>query len=450
MDLEALVAIVGREAVIDDPDRLAAHVRDWTGRWSGHTPAVVLPADADQVAGVLRWCHDHRVAVVPQGGNTGLVGGGVPLEGELVLSTRRIGGVDVDGEAGQAIAGAGATLAQVQEAAAGRGWMYGVDLGARDSATVGGTIATNAGGLRVIRHGDTRRQLLGIEAVTGAGEQVGDLRGLEKDNTGYHLPSLLAGSEGTLAVVTRACLRLVPRPAEWSVALLGFESDTAALGTVGTLRRSIADLQALELFLADGLALVCDTFDLAPPLAGDHQAYLLVEAAGGPGVVARLSAALERSGVDLGAAAVAETEAQRGALWRYREAHTEAINLQGVPHKQDVTIPLHRMEGFITDARRLVADRAPGARLWLFGHAGDGNLHVNVTGVDPADADLDAEVLALAARSGGSISAEHGIGRAKQSHLHLNRSPAELALYRRIKAAFDPAGILNPGVILAS
>ncbi len=448
MDLEALAALVGPESVIVDPDRLATHVRDWTGRWTGHTPAVIRPADTAQVAEVIRWCHHHQVAVVAQGGNTGLVGGSVPLRGELVLSLAALDDVRVDADAGQVIAGAGATLAAVQQAAEAAGWLYPVDLGARDSATIGGTVATNAGGLRVIRHGDTRRQLLGVEAVTGSGEVVGDLRGLEKDNTGYHLPSLLAGSEGTLAVITRTCLRLVAPPAEWSVALLGFESEAGALATVGPLRRSLTDLQALELFWADGLALVCDTFGLERPLPGHHAAYLLVEVAGSPGVVDRLAAGLADIGVDLAAAAVAETDAQRRALWRYREAHTEAINLVGVPHKQDVTVPLRHMARFVDDARSLVADHAPGARLWLFGHAGDGNLHVNVTGVDPADEALDAALLELAARAGGSISAEHGIGRAKAAQLHLNRTAAELDLYRGIKAAFDPAGILNPGVIL--
>jgi FAD/FMN-containing dehydrogenase len=309
-------------------------------------------------------------------------------------------------------------------------------------------VATNAGGLQVIRHGDTRRQLLGVEAVTGAGEIVGDLRGLHKDNTGYHLPSLLAGSEGTLAIITRVCVRLHPRPEETAVALLAFADPADAFGAVGPLRLGIADLHGLELFFADGLALVCDTFELAPPFTEAHAAYLLAEVAGTPGVVERFGGALEAIDVAVVDVAVGTTAAQQEALWRFREAHTEAINLRGVPHKLDVTLPLAAMVPTVGEIRRLVSSHAPDAETWIFGHAGDGNLHVNVTGVAPDDQALDKAILEVVAAAGGSISAEHGIGRAKAALLGLNRTPSEIALARRCKAAFDPAGILNPGVIL--
>lgn len=449
-DLSELASLLGDDALVTDPDLLPAYTRDWTGRWAGSTQAVVFPRSTAEVVATVDWCRNHRVGIVPQGGNTGMVGGSVPLDGELVLSLTRMTDVAVDNAAGNVTACAGATLANVQDAAARAGWHYGVDLGARDTATIGGTIATNAGGLHVLRHGDTRHQLLGVEAVTGAGEVVGDLRGLVKDNTGYHLPSLLAGSEGTLAVITRACLRLLPPAQETVVALLGFETAEAAIAAVPGVRLAVGDIQALELFFADGLELVCHQLGLARPMPDAHAAYLLVEAAGSVGVVDRFAAAVATvDGVHAQAVAVGTEPEQRRRLWRYREGHTEAISMVGVPHKLDITLPLAAMAAFIVDVRAAVAAHAGEARTWIFGHAGDGNLHVNVTGVDPADREIDRLILELVVAAGGSISAEHGIGRAKAEHLHLNRSEPELALARRIKTAFDPAGILNPGVLFA-
>lgn len=448
MDVRELTEIVGPSGVVTDADLMIAEVTDWTRRWVGSSPAVVFPRTTDEVVALVRWCRHNRVGIVPQGGNTGMVGGSVPLAGEIVMKLTRMTALSVDAAQGQAIAQAGVTLAALQEAARDAGWVYGVDLGARDTATVGGTIATNAGGLQVLRYGSTRAQLLGIEAVTGAGEVVGDLRGLVKDNTGYHLPSLLAGSEGTLAIITSACVRFVNASAETVVALLGFPDAATAIDAVPGIRREVRDLQALEIFFADGLELVCRTFDLSPPLAGTHGAYLLVEAAGATGVAERLGHAL--SGLELSAAstAVAVEPGQRRRLWRYREAHTEAISLLGVAHKLDVSVPLGAMAEFVHEVRARVASRSPEATVWLFGHAGDGNLHVNITGVDPVDRGLDELVLTLAAHYGGSISAEHGVGRAKAEFLHLNRSAAEIAVARRVKTAFDPDGILNPGVLL--
>ncbi len=253
MELDALEPLVDPGGLVRDADLLAGVVKDWTGRWSGSTPAMISPSTADQTAAVVRWCADNGVAIVPQGGNTGLVGGSVPLDGELVVSTRRMTEITVDADAATLVAGSGATLAAVQAAARDAGWMYPVDLGARDSATIGGTVATNAGGLHVIRHGDTRRQLLGIEAVTGHGEIVGDLRGLVKDNTGYHLPSLFAGSEGTLGVITRVCVRLVAPAEETAVALVGLASVADMVRAIGDLRRRLIDLSAVEMMFEPGM-----------------------------------------------------------------------------------------------------------------------------------------------------------------------------------------------------
>ena len=337
-------------------------------------------------------------------------------------------------------------MADVQNAARAVGWDYGVDWGARETATIGGSIATNAGGSRVIRYGDTRAQLLGVEAVLGNGSVVSHLDGLVKDNTGYHLPSLLCGSEGTLGIVTAARLRLVPRFEERVVAVLGFAGIDDALAACGTLRRALPSLEAAELFFDDGLALVCSTFNLAQPLSAPAAAYLLVECADRADPSEALASVV--AGLMCTGAAVATAAGRRAELWRYREAHTEAINLVGPPHKLDVTLPAGALAAFVGAVRARVLNAVPMARVWLFGHAADGNLHVNVTGVDPADERIDAAVLELVAEHRGSISAEHGIGTAKKQWLHLNRTAAEISAMRAIKQALDPAKILNPNVLL--
>lgn len=446
--LARLTDVVGPSHVLADPDLAAGYCVDWTGRFRGATPAVVRPGSAAEVAAVVDVCRAAGVALVPQGGNTGLVGGGVPLDGEVVLSVRRLSSLGgADGRAGQLTAGAGATLGAVHGAAAAAGWGYGVDFSSRDSATVGGSVATNAGGSRVLRHGDTRAQLVGVEAVLGDGSLVSHLGGLVKDNTGYHLPSLLCGSEGTLGVITAARLRLVPRADERVVALLAFADVEAAIDGAATLRRDLPSLEAAELFLDGGLDLVCAAFGLAPPFASPHRVYVLVEAAGRTSPLDDMAEAV-CSLAGVADAAVAEDSTRRVELWRYREAHAEAINTLGSPHKLDVTLPFEHLAGFLDAVPGVVAAVAPAARTWLFGHVGDGNIHVNVTGVDPDDMAVDDAVLGLVVHLGGSISAEHGIGTAKKAWLARTRSPAEIAAFRAVKAALDPAGILNPNVLL--
>jgi FAD/FMN-containing dehydrogenase len=446
--LDELRDCVGGAHVITDPDVVAAQTVDWTQRFRGSTAAVVRPADVAQVALVLRVCDARGMAVVPQGGNTGLVGASVPLHGEIVLDMRRLDALDpVDDRSGQVTAQAGVTIARLQAHAAAAGWMYGVDLAARDTATVGGTIATNAGGLHVLRYGPTRRQVVGVEAVLADGRVLRRLDGLEKDNTGYDLAGLLCGSEGTLAVVTAARLRLVPRPAHTVAALLAFDDLDAAIEAVGTLRRQIDSLDAIELFEQRGLDLVCGRLSLPRPFAGGHMAYVLVQAAAAFDPTELLATAVARL-TAVADAAVAPDPAMQRALWRYREAHTEAINLEGAPHKLDVTLPHERLAEFVRGVRERVGSVAPDASVWLFGHAGDGNVHVNVTGVAPDDDRVTAAVLHYVAELHGSISAEHGIGTAKRPYLHLTRSPDEIAMFRAIKRAFDPRGTLQPHVLL--
>ena len=447
-----LASVVGDQHVLTDANVIQPHVVDWTRRFTGRTDAVVRPGSTAEVAGIIELCRRHGVAVVPQGGNTGMVGGSVPLHGELVLDLRRLNVVDqVDTAARQLTVGAGATVAAVQAAAAQVGLRYAVDFGARDTATVGGSIATNAGGVNVLRYGGTREQLIGIEAVLGTGHTVSRLGGLIKDNTGYHLPSLLCGSEGTLGVVTAARLRLVTAHEHRVTALIGFAAVSAAVAAVSTWRSTIDSLDAAELVLADGIDLICRAFDLPRPFAHPWPAVVLIEAAAHDDPSAELAAAVDRV-ADVGDVAVATDGARRRALWRYREDHTLAISTVGVPHKFDVTVPIGALAEFVERMPGEVRRVVPHATTYQFGHVGDGNIHLNVVGLDDHDGpladQLDEVVYGAVIGIGGSISAEHGIGTAKTKWLHLNRSAAEISAMRAIKQALDPDGILNPHVLL--
>jgi FAD/FMN-containing dehydrogenase len=440
--------VLGPDRVLTHPVDTAPFCVDWSGRFRGATPAVLRPSTVDQVAAVVAICRDQGICLTLQGGNTGLVGGSVPLAGEVVLSLRGLDRVGpVDDASGQVTAGAGVSLATVQGAAAAAGWAYGVDFASRDRATVGGTIATNAGGLRVLRHGDTRAQVMGVEAVLGDGSVVSHLGGLAKDNTGYHLPSLLCGSEGTLGIVTAARLRLVVPARHRVTALLGLATVEAAVVAANALRRHVPALDAAELMLDGGVDLVCRVTDRPPPTPSRHPAYLLVEAGATTDPTAELTAAVAALAgvVDV---TVTADPAAAGLLWRYREDHAAAVNTLGPPHKLDVTLPADHLAAFLAEVPGVVASLAPQARTWAWGHAADGNVHVNVTGVDPDDDRVDDAVLRLVAGLGGSISAEHGIGTAKRAWLHLNRSPAEIEAFRNVKRALDPDGILNPNVLL--
>jgi FAD/FMN-containing dehydrogenase len=447
MDRAALARIVGADHVVVDPERRAAATVDWTGRVRGATPALVRPGSTAEVSAVLAHCHAEGLAVVPQGGNTGLVAGAVPQHGELVLDLRRLDHLGpVDPLARQVTVGAGVTLAALHAHAAAHGLRYAVDFGARDEATVGGSVATNAGGVHVLRWGTTRRQLAGIEAVLADGRVVSHLAGLDKDNTGYDLAGLLCGSEGTLAVVTAARVRLVPDEPEVAVGLVGVSSVADAVVVVAHLRELVPGLSAAELVLADGLDLVCRTFDRRPPLSAAWPAVVLVEARGREPQAEVLADALDAMAV--GETAVAVEPARRAELWSYREDHTLAINTLGPPHKLDVTLPLPALAEFAAAVPDVVREVAPDAEVWLFGHLGDGNLHVNVTGVASDDEVVDDVVLRLVAARGGSISAEHGIGSLKRRWLHLSRSDVEIDAFRAIKQALDPRSVLNPNVLL--
>ena len=449
--ISALTAIVGSGHVLTDEAVTKGYRTDWTGRWEGRATAVVRPASTDEVSAVVRACAGAGVAVVPQGGNTGLVGASIPHDGEVLLSLRRLDAVDAVDPVEQTLAaGAGTTVAAAQAAAAQVGLMLGIDLAARESATLGGAVATNAGGLRVVRLGATRAQLLGIEAVLADGSVLRRWTGLVKDNVGYDLVGLLTGSEGTLGVVTRVLMRLVSRPAHVHVVLVGVASLAAATEALAGLRRCGLTIEAAEYFHSDGLTLVTSRLGLRAPFGGDFPTYLLVETSGL--AEADVLDALSGLGPLLGDATVEAGPGSR--LWAYREGHTEAISAAavsrgGAPLKVDVAVPLRRLAAFEAAVRDRIGERFPDVQVVTFGHLAEGNAHVNLLGLDGASADVATDlVLRLVIDHGGSISAEHGVGRAKRPWLSLARSPVDIAAMRAIKNALDPGGILSPGVLL--
>lgn len=449
LPLEALRSAVGEQHVLVDADLTASYETDWTGRFSARAGCVVRPKDTEQVAAVLRACDAAGVPVVVQGGNTGLVGGGVPAGGEVLLSLTRLDELgDVDVPAGQVTAGAGVTLAALQAHARAAGLDFGVDLAARDSATVGGLVATNAGGIRVLRYGSMRAQLLGAEAVLADGSVVSRLTGLLKDGTGYDLVSLLAGSEGTLGVVTRVRLRLVPRATARCVALLAMAGTQEAVDLLPGLRERLPSLSGAELVFADGISLVRKHSGLPAPFEEEHPAYLLLECADRTDPTEALVEAVGEADGLLDARVASDAAGQR-ALWAYREQHTEAISAEGVPVKLDVSVPLRALPELVERLRPTVAGVVPDAQLVVFGHVNEGNLHVNVLGAGELAEQVTDAVLRVVAELHGSISSEHGVGRAKVEWLPLSRSATEIAAMRAIKTALDPRGTLNPGVLLA-
>lgn len=452
MDLAArLRTIVGEDQVVTDPDAVAPYAQDWTRRWAGKPLAVVRPGSTDEVVAVVRTCAEAGVPLVPQGGNTGLVGGGVPQDGEVVLSLRRLNQIGaVDGLARTLVAGAGATLAEVQRAARTVGLEVGIDFAARDCATIGGIAATNAGGERVLRHGVTRNQVQGLELVLADGSIVRRMSGLPKDNTGYDLVQLMIGSEGTLGVITAVQVKLVQPAGPAATALVAVKTVDDALTVVNAVRQRFAGLDAAEYFHDDGLQLVLRHRSIESPFDRHHPLYVLIEVTGaGPDPVVKLAELLRE--LDLVRDAVlAGTAADRHRLWELREAHTESISAAGVPVKLDVALPLHRLARFEQELPDVVRAVSRHAVTILFGHLAEGNVHVNLlaaTQDDVQGAVTDA-VLRLVAAHGGTIGAEHGIGLAKRGWLSLTREPADVAAMRAIKHALDPADILSPDRIL--
>ncbi len=438
----ALRAALGENAVVTDPGVLAAHEVDWTGRFRGRALALVRPESAAEVGEAVRACAAAGVAVVPQGGNTGLVGGAVPHDA-VVLSTARLSSIgDVDPVAGAVTAGAGVTLERLQRAAAEAGLAFGVDLAARGSATVGGMIATDAGGIHALRHGSMRRQVAGIEAVLADGTVVRQRAGGTAP-VGVDLVSLLSGSEGTLAVITGARLRLVPILPERATALIAFDDVAAAVVATAYARARLPDLDAVELVDAASLALAASRVGQPVPFNGSGPA-LLVETASTRPMLDDLAAALQ-SMPGMRDAVVAADGPGRRRLWALREGVTEAISSVGIPHKLDVGLPLGRLAAFVEALEATVAGVDADARVFVFGHLALGNLHVNVTGPAPDDERVDDAVLRLVLDHGGSIAAEHGIGRAKARWLGAGALARRAGGPGRDQARARPGRAAQPG-----
>jgi FAD/FMN-containing dehydrogenase len=474
--LEDLRGVVGDAHVLVDDggaDALAAYERDWRKRYRGRSLCVVLPGSADEVAAVVRRCaREDGISIVPQGGNTGLVGGGVPDESrrQVVLSTKRLRAVRrIDPDNLTITVEAGLVLQEVQAAAAEAGLLFPLSLAAEGTCTIGGNLATNAGGTQVLRFGNARELCLGLEVVTAQGELWSGLHGLRKDNTGYDLRDLFVGSEGTLGIVTAATLRLFPQPRAGVTAWATCRSLDAAVALMRRLRAAFdAELVGYEAMNALSLALVERHFSAlrAPlPLADDSGAPLwsvLIDLASPhgehvlrEGAEAALAAATEAGEtVDV---VVTQSELQARTLWQLREAIPLAQGVEGLNIKHDIGVPLSSLADFVAAADAALEAVAPGARHITFGHLGDGNLHYNLQAPEGGESAgflaaheraANACVYDVVARFGGTISAEHGIGRLKRGELAARKPAPALAMMRAIKAALDPRGLLNPGVLL--
>jgi FAD/FMN-containing dehydrogenase len=458
--------LVGPTGVISDPDEMAGYLTDWRNAYAGTAAAVVRPGNTEEVAAVVALCCEAVVAVVPQGGNTGLCGGAVPDSSgrQVVLSLtrmRRIRDLDV---ANQTITvEAGAVLQSVQEAAAAAGRLFPLSLGAEGSCTIGGNLATNAGGTAVLHYGTMRDLTLGLEVVLPDGRIWNGLRGLRKDNTGYDLKQLFIGAEGTLGVITAAVLKLFPAVRSRATAWVALPGPQAAVDLIGVLRELAGDrLTTFEIMSRQSVEFVLrHSSGARDPLGERHPWYALVElsdtlpVAGLDGVIeSALGEAFER-GVVVDAV-VASGSAQAAALWTLREGISEAQNHEGPSLKHDVTVPVSRIPAFVERTDRALEEALPGIRIVTYGHIGDGNLHYNLSKpVGSDDDEFRARAGALApviygstCAFDGSISAEHGLGQSKREIIADYKDGHELELMRGLKQLFDPLGLMNPGKVL--
>jgi len=469
LDLSTLrAAFTGR--LLTDPVDMAAHLTDWRGKWTGRAIAVAQPDSTEGVAAVLKWCHGHGVPVVPQGGNTGLSGGGTPDDTgrALVLSLARLNKLRaVDPVNNTVVVEAGVTLQQVQDAAREAGRLFPLSLAAQGSCTIGGNLATNAGGTQVLRYGNARELCLGLEVVTAEGEVWNGLRGLRKDNTGYDLRDLFIGSEGTLGVITAAVLKLFPQPAAQVVAFVAVPSPGAAVQLLQLVQaRLAAALTAFELMSDTCIGLVEKHVNAARlPLAERSPWYVLIEVSdtrdqiqASTEILDLLESALEQ---DLASDAVLSTSlAQFRSLWALREDISESQGAEGKTIKHDIALPISRIAEFIASTDTAITRAFPGQRMVVFGHLGDGNLHYNVSpAIGKTGPEHHAAFIALEApmnrlvhdaviAQGGSISAEHGLGVLRRDESARYKSAVELRLMAAVKSALDPRGLMNPGKVL--
>jgi len=461
--IAALRAIVGDKSVTTDAKAMAAYLDETRGLYRGVSPAVIKPANTQEVSEIVKLCAHAKMPLVVQGGNTGLVGGAVP-DGAIVLSLERMNRIEaVDAANLTMTVEAGCILANVQAAALEAGAYFPLSLGAEGSCQIGGNLSTNAGGVHVLRYGNARDLVLGLEVVLADGRVWNGLRNLRKDNTGYDLKALFLGAEGTLGIITRAVLRLYPQPKARCVALAGCGSAADALALFQSVRSRAAEvLSACEYLNRFSLDLAQKHIPGAKsPLEGRHEAYVLLEFASADGdadLNARMETVLAEAfeATQIEDAVIAQSGPQADAIWALREAVPEAQKHEGGSIKHDVSVPVSKVAQFLEEGAKLVENRIPGARLCAFGHIGDGNIHFNLTQPEgaPSQAFLDLwldtnrAVHDLVVSLNGSFSAEHGIGRLKREEMARLKDPVELDLMRTLKHALDPENILNPGKVL--
>ena len=464
--LERIGAIVGQQGLLTDPRDLEPYLGDWRGFYRGAAPAVVRPAATDQVAAVVRVCAETGTAVVPQGGNTGMSGGATPpaAGGAILLQLGRMNRIlALDALNNTVTVEAGCILANIQQAARDANRLFPLSLGAEGSCQIGGNLATNAGGINVLRYGNARDLTLGLQVVLPDGRVWDGLRGLRKDNTGYDLKQVFIGSEGTLGIITAAVLKLFPVPRTTVTALIAIAAPSAAVELLALLRDECGErISAFELISRRCVELVLAHIPgTREPLAQPHPWYVLVELAeASPDgrLQGEFERALERAAERRLAldAAIAASGTQREALWRIRETIPEASRGESLLYRHDISIPVSRIPEFIAEAGATLEQAFPGARVLCFGHIGDGNLHYNcfVPGRNRGDpaalaaTDVNRTVLDVVHRYGGSFSAEHGVGQAKREELKRYKSPIEIELMRALKSALDPRNLMNPGKVL--
>lgn len=459
--VDALKDAVGEGGWSQDAELIAPMLTEWRGRWTGHTPLLLTPRNTEEVARLVRLCAEHRIAITPHGGGTGLVGGQIAM-GEVLLSLRKMRAMrDVTPLDDAMTIEAGVTLLEAQEAALAAGRRFPLSLAAEGTATIGGVISTNAGGTQVLRYGMMRDLVLGLEAVLPNGEVFNGLKRLRKDNTGYDLKQLLIGAEGTLGVVTAATLKLFPVPRSRAVALVGLDTPRAAIELLALAKDETGGgVEAFEIMKRLGLDLVLRHIpDTRDPLSEPHPWSVLIEITAGQTGAAEtqmqqvLEAAFERGLIQ--DAAIAQSDAQRAQFWRLREEHSAALKPEGGGWKHDVSVPVSQIADFIDEATAAVEAFHPGARVSVFGHVGDGNLHYDI--IPAVGEDIPTFIARwkegsrvvhdVVARYDGSISAEHGLGRLKTDEARRYKSPVDVAAMQAIRQALDPHRIMNPGVL---
>jgi FAD/FMN-containing dehydrogenase len=463
---EHLAAVVGARGIITDAADMAPYLADWRDLYKGNAVAVVRPANTAEVAEVVRLCTDTGTPMVPQGGNTGMCGAATPdtAGGSVVIALTRMNKIiDVNSLNNTMTVEAGCILANIQQAAADVDRLFPLSLGGEGSCVIGGNISTNAGGINVLRYGNTRDLVLGLEAVLPDGRIWNGLRGLRKDNTGYDLKHLFIGAEGTLGIVTQAVLKLFPRPHGNVTAFAGIAQPAQAVELLALLREHCGDgINAFELISRNCLELVVRRIPgTRDPLPAAYPWYVLTEltAARDDGTLRATVEQALAAGIERGLAAdvvIAENAAQGKALWRMRESIPDAAKVEGLVYRHDIAVTVSRIPEFIATASAALEAAYPGVRIICFGHLGDGNLHFNafVPGRERSDTaartmtDVNRLVHDIVQQFGGSISAEHGIGQSKRGELAHYKSATELDLMRIVKNALDPHNLMNPGKVL--